>query len=336
MSLSEQDQRRIVEQESQWVDPAFGGIDLSQFPSLQPPPPATSRDDGRFSRDWRDTALSSSATALRQFVSDPDAESLERVGSEIGHEGFRDEVRQRRGESVAERFKAANPSYVATKNNYDTMVETLSFNALNTADQEGTIDEQVAALIDLGFWTVPNLTSTFLALQAEGRLDIAAGSTRKLSAAERLRVTRMAQAGRVDAAIGEYLKCALDGEEPDPDMLNDPDYLEACNAAVYSVFSDITLDYNPTPEHQSYLMRYAGSRPLTLPLLQQGWRSCQATEQRYQRGELLDQYQQRPEDTQPPSLKEIDALDDASVENLYHGALKEYVNSFRRPNGLLA
>jgi hypothetical protein len=32
MSISEQDRRRIVEQENQWVDPAFGGIDLSQFP----------------------------------------------------------------------------------------------------------------------------------------------------------------------------------------------------------------------------------------------------------------------------------------------------------------
>jgi hypothetical protein len=59
-----------------------------------------------------------------------------------------------------------------TKNDYDTMVETLSFNALSTADQEDTIDEQVAALIDGGFWTVANLHSCFLALQAEGLLEV--------------------------------------------------------------------------------------------------------------------------------------------------------------------
>jgi len=82
MALTEQDQRRIIEQEGSWVDPAFGGIDLSQFPSLQPPPPATSRDDGRFAKDWRDTALSASASALRKFVSDPDVSALERVGEE--------------------------------------------------------------------------------------------------------------------------------------------------------------------------------------------------------------------------------------------------------------
>jgi hypothetical protein len=75
----------------------------------------------------------------------------------------------------------------------------------------------------------------------------------------------------VDAAIGEYLKCALDGEEPDMDMLNDPAYLQACNEAVYSVFTDIQLDYSPTPEREAYLSRYAGTRPLTLALLPTGF-----------------------------------------------------------------
>jgi hypothetical protein len=86
-------------------------------------------------------------------------------------------------------------------------------------------------------------------------------------------------------------------------MLNDPAYLQACNDAVYSVFTDTQLDYSPTPEREAYISRYAGTRPLTLALLEQAWRSCQANEQRHQRGELLDQYQ-RPQDAQPPSLKE--------------------------------
>jgi hypothetical protein len=199
-----------------------------------------------------------------------------------------------------QRFKAACPDYIPTKNNYDTMVETLSWNTLSAADQEGTIDEQVVALIDLKYWTVPNLIATFNALTAEGLLEVAAGSTRALSTAERLRVTRMAQSGRADAAIGEYLRCSLGGEEPD--MLNDPAYLQACNDAVYSVFTDTQLDYSPTPEREAYLMRYAGTRPLTLALLQATWAGCQANELRHQRGELLDQYQ-RPEDTPPPTAK---------------------------------
>jgi hypothetical protein len=65
------------------------------------------RGDGRFAKHWDDTPLSASATALRQFVLDPDAASLERVGAETGNIGFIDEVRQRRRESVAAAFKRA-------------------------------------------------------------------------------------------------------------------------------------------------------------------------------------------------------------------------------------
>lgn len=58
-------------------------------------------------------------------------------------------MRQRKGESVAANFKRACPDYIPTRANYEAVVETLAFNALSAADQEGTIDEQVAALIDL-------------------------------------------------------------------------------------------------------------------------------------------------------------------------------------------
>lgn len=335
MTLTAADQKRIIEQESTWTDPAFGGIDLSQFPSLQPPPPERSRDDGRFAKHWNDTPLSASATALRQFVSDPDAESLERVGSEIGHEGFRNEVRQRKGESVAANFKRACPDYLPTDANYSMIVDTLAFNALPASQQEGETDEIVADLIDGGFWTTGNLVATYNALNAEGLLEVPMGSTRSLSTTERLRVTRMAQSGRVDAAIGEYLRCSLSGEEPDMDMLNDPAYLQACNDAVYSVFTDTQLDYSATPEREAYLSRYAGTRPLTLALLQSAWSACQATEQRYQRGELLDSYE-RPQDAQPPSAKEIDALSDDAIDDLYHRSLRAYADSFRRAPGVLA
>jgi len=119
------------------------------------------------------------------------------------------------------------------------------------------------------------------------------------------------------------------------ELLDDPNYMSVCNDACFAVFEDTQLDYSPTPERQGYLFRYAGSRPLTLPLLQQAWRSCQANEQRHERSELLTAYQ-RPEDTPPPSAKELDALDDAAVDRLYHDSLREYARSFRRSQGVLA
>jgi hypothetical protein len=333
MTLTPDQQRQIIAKESAWVDDGFGQLDLTAFPALNELPQAQSHDN-RFAKDWRDTALSASATALREFVSNPDVESLQRAGAETGNTGFIDEVRERKGESVATAFRRQCPDYLPTDANYDLMVDTLAFNALPASQQEGETNEIVADLIDGGFWTIANLHLCFLALQAEGLLEIAMGSTRALSTAERLRVTRLAQSGRVDAAIGEFLRCSLDGEEPDMDMLNDPAYLDACNAAVYSVFTDTQLDYSTTPEREAYLMRYAGTRPLTLALLQAAWEACQTNEQRHQRGELLDQYQ-RPDDTQPPSIKEIDALSDAEVDRLYHDSLRAYVKSIRTP-GVLA
>src|SRR5205823_1501723 len=102
------------------------------------------------------------------------------------------------------------------------------------ADQQGTIEDQVAALIDGKYWTLPNLIATYRALDREGLLDVAAGSARNLSTAERLRVSRLAQSGHVDEAIGAFLRAALDDEEPTLDMVNSPEYVDVCNAAVFA------------------------------------------------------------------------------------------------------
>jgi hypothetical protein len=308
------------------LDDNFSPLDLSGFPSYDQPAPEA--HDDRFSRDWRDTPLNTSARALRSFVSDPDVDALDRVGQETGHPGFRAEVRDRRGETIAEAFKRANPAYVTTPENYTTIVETLAWNALSTADQEGDVDEVVARLIERGFWTVPNLTACYRALTAEGLLTVAAGSTRALSSAERLKVSRMAQAGNIDAAIEEYLKRSLDEDELDEGVAYDPAYRDACDTAVQAVFEDTQLDYTPTAERRAYLARYAAGRPLTLALLQQAWRACQANEQKRERGELLSPLQ-RPQASEPPA--NLDTLSDEAVDSLYHSSLRAYADQYRRP-----
>ena len=94
MTMTPEQQKSIIAKESAWIDAdQFAPLDLSAFPALQPPP-APEVHDNRWAKDWRDTALSASAAELRKFVLDPDTETLERVGNEIGHEGLRDEVRQ--------------------------------------------------------------------------------------------------------------------------------------------------------------------------------------------------------------------------------------------------
>jgi hypothetical protein len=108
LSLIPQDQAAIISRESAWIDNSFGQLDLSAFPALNELPPAQSKDDGRFAKDWRDTPFSASADALPNFVSNPDLDAMVESGS---GDLLRD-VRDRRAEEVVREFKRACPEYL--------------------------------------------------------------------------------------------------------------------------------------------------------------------------------------------------------------------------------
>ena len=139
----------------------------------------------------------------------------------------------------------------------------------------------------------------------------------------------MAQAGRIEEAIGEYLRCALDGDEPSLDLVSDPKYKNLCDDAVFSVWEETQLDFVPTGSRKAFLFRFAGNRPLTIPLLQEAWKNLKAHERRHERGELLNSIEQRQQT--PPTPAEIDELKDDEVERLYHQSLKAYAEQFRAP-----
>lgn len=334
MALSAEDQQRIVQQESAWLDDAFGQVDLSSFPALAPPTPETSRDDARFARDWRDTALSASATALRRFVEDPDVSALERIAEETGNPDYLREVGDRRGETVAIAFKRKCPNYLPTDPNFRLIVSTLQFNGLRADQQDLDTDEAVHALVQSRLWTVPNLEAAYRALDREGLLQVPAGTARNLSDQEKLRVMRLASSGFTEQAIEEFLHCALPDEELSIDVINDPAYRSVCDQAVLYIWEISTTDYSPSAERRSFLLRFAAGRVLTLNLLNQAWQNLKQREADYTRSEVLDQFQ-RPQETPPPTAKEIDAMDDASVDRLYHDSLRAYAQSIRGA-GILA
>jgi hypothetical protein len=329
MTLTPQQQHDIIEQESAWIDNAFGQVDLSAFPALNPLPPEPKHDD-RFAREYGDAALRRSSADLRRFLSDPDAEALEQVGTETGNLDFLADVRDQRAEAVVQAFKQTRPHYLPTSRNFEAMVTTLSYNALPKSEQAGDVNDVCDLLIQRGYFTIENLQAVYDALDREGILDKPAGEPRNLSERERLRVARLAQAGRVDEAIGEYLRCALDGDEPDMSLVHDPKYRGLCNDAVYEVFQNVQLDYVETAARKAYLMRFAGTRPLTIVLLQQAWKSCQENEKRRERSQLFA----APE-AQPVTEKQIEALDDSAVERLYHDSLRAYADTMRRAPGIL-
>ena len=334
MALSEKEQRRIVEAESAWVDQSFGQLDLSAFPALAPAPPAEDQDDGRFARSWADSALSRSARDLRSFIENPDFAAMSQVATETGNPDYVEQVRDIRGELEATKFKRLREDYVQTDHNYRSMVEVLAYNYLTSSQQNGTIAQQMDALCAGGFWTAANLCAAYDALHAEGALDVAAGTARQLSSSEQLDVARLAQNGKLFEAIDKFLQYSLPDEEPSTDILTDPAYRDLLDSAVLHVWELSAEDYVPTEERRAFIQNYAAGRPLTLTLVGSAWAACKESEKRYQRGELLEQYQRR-EETAPPTQMELDAMDDDEVNRLYRASLREYVRSIRSP-GVLA
>jgi hypothetical protein len=85
----------------------------------------------------------------------------------------------------------------------------------------------------------------------------------------------MAQAGRADEAIAEFLRCSLDSEEPTLEMVNDPEDRDVCDTAVWTVSESISNDYVPTPTRDAFMRRHCAGRPITVALLQSAWAACQ-------------------------------------------------------------
>jgi hypothetical protein len=334
MSMTPAQQRAIIEKESAWVDSGFGQLDLSQFPALQPLPTEEKHDD-RFAKNWDDTELSRSATALRNFVEDPDVSALERVGAETGDPNYAREARERRAETVAGAFKRKCPAYWPSEQNYETIVETLAYNVLPTSQQDGDSEELVDALMSAGAWTVENLQAVYLALNRQGLLQMREGVARNLSDSERLHVSRLAQNGKAFEAIEEFLRYSLPEEELTVDMTHDPAYRGLLDTAVLYVWELGQSDYTPTVERRNFIGRYAAGRPLTLYLVAQAWEACKQSEGKHERGELLSQYE-HPEETRPHGAKQLDELDDATVNRLYHDSLRAYAQSVSRGAEVLA
>lgn len=186
------------------------------------------------------------------FVSDPDPEALDQVGAETGNQNFLADVRDQRAERIEWEFKRRNPDYLPTTDNFGAMVKTLAYNSnLTPAEQHGHSNDLADLLIQRGYFTVENFQRVYDALDREGLLDVPHGTPRNVSESERLRVARIAQAGRTDEAIEFYLQCALPDEETTLELVNNPDFREIVDSGVWTVWETFTHDYTPTASREA-------------------------------------------------------------------------------------
>jgi len=131
----------------------------------------------------------------------------------------------------------------------------------------------------------------------------------------------------MEEALGAYLSASLPNVEPTLELATDPAYRDICDDAVLRVWESATPDYVPSPQREVFLRRHCGNRPLTIPLLNAAWQICRQYEQRRGRQEMVDRLRRRDE---PVTERQIDSLDDASVDRLYHDSLRAYADTLRR------
>jgi hypothetical protein len=266
-------------------------------------------------------------------VNAPDDAALFRAAQETGNRDLAAEVRNERAGAVARQFKAANPDYLQTDENYENVVAVLASNLLGSDDLD--TPEAVDLLAQRGHWNVGNIEAAWSALKREGLADLPQGTARELRAQERLHVIRLAQQGQVIDAIGQFLAYALDGEEASLNVAYNPAYRPLCDRATLFCFEASQPDYSPTAERREFFRRFAAGRPLTIALLQQAWNACQRQEQNALRDETLGLFQ-RPRADEAPSAEDLNSLSDDAVDNLYHSSLREYARGLKRAPGVLA
>jgi hypothetical protein len=100
MTVTPAEQPAIISKESEWIDHSFSKLDLSAFLALNELPAEPKHDD-RFAREYGDCGLSRSASALRSFVADPDAEALAQIGEETNNPGLLRDVRDQAARASA-------------------------------------------------------------------------------------------------------------------------------------------------------------------------------------------------------------------------------------------
>ena len=122
-----------------------------------------------------------------------------------------------------------------------------------------------------------------------------------------------------------------------PEIAYDPAYRDACDAAVWAVFKDITNDYVSTPEREAYIQRHCagrsasnGTHPAAGGLVRREGCGASLRPRSDQPSATL-----RQRDT-APTQRELDELDDSAVDDLYHKSLRAHAQAVRRPNGVLA
>lgn len=234
------------------------------------------------------------------------------------------EFRDRRATNIAIKFKQqVGDKYVATDENMDALVQTLAESVLGYSNMES--EELVMRLLGAGFWSVENLVAVFNNLFESGNIpDYPDGCYRPLSSAQWEEVSRISQMGRPLDAVAFGLRIAL--RLPDNANLDfvmtSRDYRELVDGLVLHVWKAATADFDQRNDEafNDFVFKFAGNRPLTLPIVSSAWQAFVADQRSILRAKALGLSEPEPQGFEP---SDFDKLSDAQLNDLRLGVLRE-------------
>jgi hypothetical protein len=148
---------------------------------------------------------------------------------------------------------------------------------------------------------------------------------RDLTAEETLELARMCASGQnIDSVVWRYLEYRIGKVEDVSALLRDPKYVCVTNDCALFVFSHTEPSFSNSPEAVEYIRRYAGSRPLTVPLCKAAFAAYQRRETSAEQARLIG----LPQDGQiptPPTLTEaeLESATDREIRESLRGIARE-------------
>jgi hypothetical protein len=151
-----------------------------------------------------------------------------------------------------------------------------------------------------------------------------------LTRSQELEVIRLCQSGRENEGIARYLEYRI-GEErgstydSPAQVTSDPALLDVMNECASFTWFHARPDVQDSPEFQSFANAYLADRPaITHQLLDSAHDAFLRAQKQQYRHELL-----KPEPETAPTPRQIDELDDASVNRLMVDTKREFAREVR-------
>jgi len=330
MALDPETARRIVSEESAaFLDSNFAPLDVR---GLTPDWRASAAEEFEvadkhgFNRVQTDTR----GSLLRQFVENPDLESLHDLSAATKDPDISHEFMDRISEKHAAEFRRRNPDY--SSKNSDALWRSLALSGGLASAHEADGDDCIRFCINSGLCTVENLQRVWNELKQRGLAELPEGTFRNLSDAERLQIQLLCsvpERAQLFQAVYEYVRLSLSKPRTRFNLeaiLYNPAYRNLIEQAVWDCWVWNVPDFDATTKEdfEQFAINYVGNRPLNVGLLDTAWRAFQERERSAFRERIIA--------GEKPSTNEtadFDSLDDTALSNLYTNVRKQHAKTAR-------